>query len=32
MSANFNILKNFVNEYHENNEIKEIIYEDCLVG
>ncbi len=32
MSANFNILKNFANEYHENNEIKEIIYEDGLVG
>ena len=32
MSANFNILKNFASEYHENNSIKEIVYEDGLVG
>lgn len=32
MSANFNFLKSFVNEYHENNLVAEIIYEDGLVG
>ena len=32
MSANLNILKSFANEYKEQNSIKEIVYEDGLVG
>ncbi|WP_198304664.1 dynamin family protein [Arcobacter vandammei] len=32
MSANINILKSFINEFKEQNNLKEIIYEDGLVG
>ncbi|QKF74082.1 GTP-binding protein (dynamin domain) [Aliarcobacter faecis] len=32
MSANLNILKSFANEYKEQNSLKEIVYEDGLVG
>ena len=32
MSANFNILKNFINEYKETYTIQEVVYEEGLVG
>ncbi|MDX3958805.1 dynamin family protein [Aliarcobacter skirrowii] len=32
MSANLNILKNFIEEYNQNLSDKEIVYEDGLVG
>ena len=32
MSANLNILKSFVNEYKESYSIKEVVYEEGLVG
>ena len=32
MSANLNILKSFVNEYKETYVLKEVVYEDGLVG
>lgn len=32
MSANFNILKSFVNEYKETYTIQEVVYEEGLVG
>ena len=32
MSANLNILKSFVNEYKESYSVKEVVYEEGLVG